>query len=65
MSNPLSKRELEILSLVADGKTSAEIGIILGISRYTVDNHLVSITVRLGAVNRMHAVAKAIRSGYI
>lgn len=53
----LSKRELEILGWVARGKTNAEIGLILDISRRTVNKHLEHVYVKLGVENRMAAVA--------
>ncbi len=62
---PMSKRELECLELTAEGLTSAEIAKALGMASNTVDQHLASAMVKLNAVSRVHAVAKAIRFGLI
>jgi DNA-binding CsgD family transcriptional regulator len=51
---PLSQRESEVLSWVAEGK----IGIILGISRRTVDAHLAHAYQKLGVETRMAAVMR-------
>ncbi|MDH4329057.1 MAG: LuxR C-terminal-related transcriptional regulator [Nitrospira sp.] len=53
----LSRRETEILSWVAQGKSNAEIGTILGISSRTVQKHLERIYSKLGVENRHAAVA--------
>jgi DNA-binding CsgD family transcriptional regulator len=60
---PLSKRELECLRLTADGLTSQEIAGRLGLSVHTANQYLANTTQKLNAVNRMHAVAKALRTG--
>lgn len=57
----LSARQLEILRLLADGLTDAQIGVQLGIAGGTVAAHLVVIYARLGARNRPHAVAISFR----
>lgn len=59
----LSKRELECLKLTADGLTSDEIARRLGLSIHTANQYLANTTQKLNAVNRMHAVAKALRAG--
>jgi PAS domain S-box-containing protein len=61
----LTKRELEILSLVANGKTSMVIAEQLYISRATVDNHLQHILKKLKAHSRLEAVRRAERSGIL
>lgn len=60
---PLSKRELECLKLTADGLTSDEIACRLGLSVHTANQYLANTAQKLNAVNRMHAVAKALRGG--
>ena len=55
-AEPLSRRELEVLSLVAAGHTTPEVAEQLAISRNTVRNHLTSATSKLGARNRTDAV---------
>lgn len=62
---PLSGREIECLSWVSAGKTSIEISGILGLSEYTVNHYLNRATRKLDAVNRVQAVAKAIRAGLL
>lgn len=54
----LSTRELEIMEWVRQGKTNAEIGIILDISAFTVKNHMQRILKKLDVLNRAQAVAK-------
>jgi DNA-binding CsgD family transcriptional regulator len=61
----ISKRELECLSLTANGLTSEEIATELGLSVHTANQYLTNTTQKLNAVNRMHAVAKALRLGLI
>ena len=61
----LSRRELECLRLTAEGQTSDEIATSLGLSIHTANQYLTNATQKLNAVNRMHAVAKALRLGLI
>ena len=56
----LTRRELEVLTWVARGKSAWEIAKILGIAKRTVDEHVQSATQKLGAVNRTQAVALAL-----
>lgn len=62
---PLSERERECLSWVTEGKTSWEIGNILGISERTVHFHLGNACRKLGVNNRQHAVARALLLGLL
>jgi DNA-binding NarL/FixJ family response regulator len=55
----LNEREIEALTWVARGKTSAEIAIILGLSKRTIDFHLENARVKLGVQTRTEAVIKA------
>lgn len=55
----LTHREAEVLAWVAQGKTNAEIGLILGISPRTVQNHLAHIYVKLGVETRVAAAVRA------
>lgn len=55
----LSSRERTILSWVASGKSSWEIGQILKISEHTVNTHIEKALVKFGAANRTEAVVKA------
>jgi DNA-binding CsgD family transcriptional regulator len=61
----ISKRELECLKLTANGYTSDEIARLLKLSVHTANQYLSNTTQKLDAVNRMHAVAKALRMGLI
>jgi transcriptional regulator EpsA len=54
----LSSREEEIMAWVRQGKTNQEIGMILGISGFTVKNHMQRIFRKLDVMNRAQAVAK-------
>ncbi|HTO29608.1 MAG TPA: LuxR C-terminal-related transcriptional regulator [Pararhizobium sp.] len=57
----LSTREIECLRWAAAGKSSDEIAIILGISVYTVSSYFKTATRKLDSVNRMQAIARAMR----
>jgi LuxR family quorum sensing-dependent transcriptional regulator len=61
----LSEREREVLSWIAAGKSSWEIGEILGIAKRTVDEHAGLAIRKLGAANRTQAVAIAFRDRLI
>jgi DNA-binding CsgD family transcriptional regulator len=61
----LTGREREVLTLLAQGLQLDEIGTRLGIGAETVRTHLRKATERLGASNRTHAVAIAIRRNMI
>jgi LuxR family transcriptional regulator, maltose regulon positive regulatory protein len=56
---PLSDRELEVLHLLADGATNAEIAEQLFITSSTVKRHLSNIYSKLAVANRTQAVARA------
>jgi DNA-binding CsgD family transcriptional regulator/tetratricopeptide (TPR) repeat protein len=57
----LSKRELEVLALIAEGRTNREIGERLFISQKTVGVHVGNILAKLGASGRVEAAMVAIR----
>ena len=61
----LTKREKEILSWVARGKTDNEIAIICGVSSNTSHQHVRHAMAKLNAVTRAQATAKALLSGEI
>ena len=54
-SGPLTPREREVLTWVRRGKTNEEIGVILGCSHHTVNDHLKSIFRKLNVTNRTAA----------
>lgn len=56
----LTSREQEILGWIYRGKSNIEIGIILGLSPFTVKNHVQKILRRLNVLNRAQAVGKAL-----
>jgi DNA-binding NarL/FixJ family response regulator len=58
---PLTERELQVLRLVADGKTNKEIGEELFIGPSTVKNHISSILMKLQVDNRVQAAVHAVR----
>ena len=62
---PLSRRETEILQMVAYGSTTKEVAHDLGISPHTVKTHLERIFEKLGANDRAQAVAIALRKGLV
>jgi DNA-binding response OmpR family regulator len=55
----LNSREVETLTWVARGKTSAEIAQILGLTKRTIDFHIDNARAKLGAATRTEAVIKA------
>jgi PAS domain S-box-containing protein len=56
---PLSRRELETLRMLAAGQTTAEIADALTISRYTARNHINNLLRKLGARNRIEGLLLA------
>jgi DNA-binding CsgD family transcriptional regulator len=64
-SEGLSTREVEVLRLVATGKTNQEIADALVISLNTVRRHVSNIFDKTGAANRAEATAYAARQGLI
>ena len=61
----LSAREVDVLILVAGGKTNREIATILSISEKTVTNHLTHVFTKANLENRAAAAAFALRHGLI
>ena len=64
-ANALNSRELEVLQLVADGRSNREIGATLFLSEATVKSHLVHINTKLGVRSRTSAVAAAREAGML
>jgi DNA-binding CsgD family transcriptional regulator len=61
----LTNRQLECLAWVRAGKSSSDIGLILDLSRKTVDEHIAAACARLGVRTRTQAVAEAIARGLL
>jgi LuxR family quorum sensing-dependent transcriptional regulator len=61
----LTQREREVLGWVARGKSAQDIADILDIAKRTVDEHAHAAARKLGALNRTHAVAIAVRDRLI
>lgn len=57
----LTPREREVISWAAQGKSASQIGEILHITKRTVDEHTQTAVRKLGAANKTHAVAIALR----
>lgn len=65
MIEPLTERELQILTLAAKGFTNKAIGVQLSISDRTVQNHLANIFQKMNAESRTEAVMRAVSFGLI
>lgn len=61
----LSQREIEVLQLVADGRSNRDVGEALGLSGLTVKSHLARIARKLGTGDRAEMVVIALRAGVI
>ncbi len=62
---PLTRRETQILNYIAEGNSNKQIAYILEISEQTIKNHVSSILRKLNANDRAHAVALAMRNGWL
>lgn len=65
LAEPLTERELDVVRLVARGRTNQEVAAELFVSLSTVKTHLGSIQVKLGARNRGEIAAWAWESGVV
>ncbi|MGE7370777.1 transcriptional regulator VisN [Neorhizobium sp. NPDC001467] len=61
----LTERELECLFWIAEGKTSDEIAMILGISRNTINNYITSVMRKTATKTRSEAIAYAVRNNLV
>jgi DNA-binding NarL/FixJ family response regulator len=59
----LTARELEVLRLIAIGRSNADIAMVLAISLNTVATHVRNILAKSGCANRTEAAAYAMRRG--
>ena len=64
-AEPMTGREEEVLSLVAEGFSNKLVAAELGICDRTVKDHLTSIMTKLRAADRTHAVVTAVRLGWL
>jgi DNA-binding NarL/FixJ family response regulator len=66
-ANPagLTARQFDVLALLGQGLTSAEIAERLYLSRRTVENHAAAILARLGVSTRRRAVEVAVEMGWL
>ena len=65
LQEPMTRREQEVLELLAEGLPNKAIAAHLGISDQTVKLHVASISAKLGATNRTEAVRIALRRGLL
>lgn len=63
--NNLTQREIEIVTLIANGHTNSEIADMLNISVKTVDTHRSNISAKIDIHNRVDLAKYAIRKGYV
>lgn len=62
---PLTTREIQILSHIANGNTNKQVAHLLGISEQTIKNHVSAILRKLNANDRAHAVALAVHNQWV
>jgi NarL family two-component system response regulator LiaR len=62
---PLSEREIDVLRLVARGRTNKEIANELGLGTETVKTHVSNILIKLGVQGRTQATLRAVRMGLV
>jgi len=60
-----TRREIQVLRLIAYGLSNKEIALRLDIAECTVKNHLLNMFQRLGFCNRVHAVVTGFKRGWI
>jgi DNA-binding NarL/FixJ family response regulator len=61
----LTGRERDVLQLIAEGLSTREVAVKLAYSERTIKNVIQDLTLRLNVRNRTHAVAFAVRNGWI
>lgn len=64
-SGVLTRRELDVLQQVAEGRTNAEVAVRLHLSEHTVKRHIANILTKLDLPSRAAAVARAVREGLL
>lgn len=63
--NPLTKREREVLALIAGGRANKAIAFELGVAEKTVKTHVSNILAKLGVADRTQAALHAVREGLV
>jgi DNA-binding NarL/FixJ family response regulator len=61
----LTRREHDVVRLVADGRSNDEIGAQLGIGAKTVETHLARMFERIGVASRTELATRAVREGWL
>ena len=61
----LTPRELDVLELLAEGKSNAAIAQSLFVSVHTVRNHVANLSAKLGAHSKLEALSIAVRRGLL
>ena len=64
-ADPLTRRELQVLRLVAEGSTVDELAASLSISAFTARNHIANVQSKLGARSRLEMVLLGMRRGLV
>jgi DNA-binding CsgD family transcriptional regulator len=65
MRGQLTPRQVEVLELIADGKTGMEISIILGRSIKTIEVHRLNIAMKLNSHNTAQSVMTGLERGWL
>jgi two-component system, NarL family, response regulator DesR len=63
--NPLTRREVDVLRMVADGMSTTEIATALFLTEGTIRNYLSTIVQKMGARSRLEAVRNAVNAGWL
>jgi DNA-binding NarL/FixJ family response regulator len=61
----MGPRALEVVRLVADGRSNDEIGVAMGIAASTVETHLRRLYERFGVASRTELATRAMREGWL
>jgi len=65
LDTKITRREIDVISHLAEGLTSPEIAKVLQISSHTVDWYIHGLQEKMRAKNRQHVVALALRQGLV